>query len=196
MRRQRHAATAAWRGARDDGFRIARSCGHSRSSRPPPSGGAIAGRREHQRRHPPAAQPPQPAEDVVTVGYASVYYPGTTVAATASTVSLAAGEERTGVDFPLRLVRTARIEGQVVTPPGIRPQTVQLMMSPTSSGGSGASLELMTMNRVAPGPDGRFSFTAVPPGNYTSRRARRPGAGRHAGAAASSCLHRLRHPAR
>ena len=129
---------------------------------------------------PPMAPPPPPLdEDIVTVGYANVYYPGTTVAASASTVAVAAGEERSGVDFSLQLVRTAKIEGVVSVPAGIRPQAVQLMLAPTASGGSmGASLEMFTINRAAPGPDGKFSFTAVPPGEYTIiARATAPGAG-------------------
>jgi uncharacterized protein (DUF2141 family) len=119
---------------------------------------------------PPAAAAPRPItdEDIVTVGYANVYYPGTTSAASATTVTLTAGDERSGVDFSLQLVRTAQIEGVVSVPAGIQPQSVQLMLLPSASAGAAAaSLELFTLNRAAPGPDGRFSFNAVPPGDYT-----------------------------
>jgi protocatechuate 3,4-dioxygenase beta subunit len=109
--------------------------------------------------------------DATTVAYAGVFYPGTTSATSAATFTIAPGEERRGIDFPLKLVRTARVEGTVVPPPGVAPQAVQLMMMPaTTPGGlavSGAAIELMAMNRVVPGPDGKFQFTGVAPGDYT-----------------------------
>jgi hypothetical protein len=108
----------------------------------------------------------KPETETVTVGYASVYYPGTTVAASAGTVAVGPSEERTGVDFPLRLVRTARIEGMVVPPAGIRPQSVQLMLTPGGSSSS-AMGEMFTINRSPIDADGKFAFTAVPPGQYT-----------------------------
>ena len=119
-----------------------------------------------------APQAPQQRDaEATTVAYAGVFYPGATTATSASTVTIAAGEERRGVDFPLRLVRTARVEGIIVPPPGVAPQAVQIMMMPaTTSGGAAAStaaIEIMAMNRVVPGPDGKFQFTGVAPGDYT-----------------------------
>ena len=128
-----------------------------------------------------APQPPQQRDlEATTVAYAGVFYPGATVAASASSVTIAAGEERRGVDFPLKLVRTARVEGIIVPPPGVAPQAVQIMMMPsTTTGGAaaaGAAIEIMAMNRVVPGPDGKFQFTGVAPGDYTiSARVNGPG---------------------
>ena len=51
-----------------------------------------------------------------TVGYAAVFYPGTPVAAQAMPIKLGAAEERTGVDFPMALVQTARVEGSISCP--------------------------------------------------------------------------------
>jgi hypothetical protein len=125
----------------------------------------------------PAAMPaptpaPAPSVEKVTVAYAPVYYPGTTVASTAATVAVVAGEERTGVEFALRLVRTTTVEGMVVVPDGVSPQSVQLMMMPASQPGgasfaSMAGIEMLASQRVVPGPDGKFTYTAVPPGQYT-----------------------------
>jgi uncharacterized protein (DUF2141 family) len=109
----------------------------------------------------PQASAP-PAEPPVTVGYANVFFPGTTTASTAGTVSIEPGAERAGVDFALRLVRTARIEGMVLVPAGMRPQSVQLSLNPVG----GTVLDMFSFNRATPGPDGRFLFTAVPPGQY------------------------------
>ena len=69
----------------------------------------------------PLARPPDP----VTVAYASVYYPGTTVPANATPLTLAAGDERGSIDLAMQLVRTAHIDGVVVTPPGVPPPSVQ-----------------------------------------------------------------------
>ena len=43
--------------------------------------------------------------------FASTFYPGTPIAAQAGIVSLGRAEERTGIDFSLQLVPTARVEG-------------------------------------------------------------------------------------
>ena len=115
---------------------------------------------------------PKPDVEKVTVAYAPVYYPGTTVASTATMVTVTLGEDRGGVDFPLRLVRTAKIEGQVLAPEGIPPQSVQLMMMPANQAGLGntamtlAAAEQFATQRVMPGPDGKFTYNAVPPGTY------------------------------
>jgi hypothetical protein len=86
----------------------------------------------------------------------------------ASPVTLGQGEERMGVDFPLKLVRTAKLEGTVMVPSGVRPQSVQLMLTPASQAGSGgAGLDMLSINRTAPDAEGKFAFTAVPPGQYT-----------------------------
>jgi hypothetical protein len=116
-----------------------------------------------------AATPPASDDEKVTVAYAPVYYPGTTAASSALTVTIGAGEERTGLDFPLRLVRTTTVEGMVALPPGVTPQSVQLSMAPAAApGGMGlAGLEVIAMQRVAVGPDGKFTYTAIAPGQYT-----------------------------
>jgi hypothetical protein len=116
---------------------------------------------------PPPAPAPAPERDMgTTVAYAPVFYPGTTSAANAATITLAAGEERTGVDFALQLVRTARLEGVVTAPAGVAVQSTQLMLMPKIDGGGILAMPPMLM-RATPGPDGRFSYNAVPPGQYT-----------------------------
>jgi len=115
---------------------------------------------------------PKPDVEKVTVAYAPVYYPGTTVASTASMVTVGLGEDKGGLDFPLRLVRTAKIEGQVLAPEGVPPQSVQLMMvpagaiTPVNNFASMAAIEQLATQRVMPGPDGKFTYNAVPPGTY------------------------------
>ena len=96
-------------------------------------------------------------------------------------MTLGAGEERTGVDFGIQLVRTARIEGSVIASGGVSAQGVQLSLTPATQAGSPAVAlgGLNFLNRVTAGPDGKFTFTAVPPGQYTlNARANQPSGGR------------------
>ncbi len=109
----------------------------------------------------PATRPPDP----VTVAYTNVYYPGTTIPTSATPIAVTAGEERGGVDLAMQLVRTAHIDGLVVTPAGVPPPSVQLLL--VAGGGAAGGGMMVSFNRVVPGPDGRFSFTGVAPGEYT-----------------------------
>ncbi len=84
--------------------------------------------------------PADPGPRPRTVGYASVFYPGTSVAAQAVTIKLGVAEERTGVDFPLSLVPTAKVEGSVVVPEGVSPQSVMLQMIGSNPQGMHARL--------------------------------------------------------
>lgn len=116
---------------------------------------------------PPAGQPLPPPREPVTVGFAPVYFPGATSVSSAASVTLASGEERGGVDFSLQLVRTAKIEGTVIVPAGFSPQNVQLTMAATGAQAAPGVLGSTFLNRVTPAADGKFSYAAVPPGQYT-----------------------------
>jgi protocatechuate 3,4-dioxygenase beta subunit len=103
-------------------------------------------------------------------GFAPVCFPGSGSPPGASTITLAAGEERAAVDFQLQLVPLARIEGSVVNPSGALLQNVQVTLA---GAGDLAQIE----NRTARADrDGRFRLTSVPPGQYTliARAAVRP----------------------
>ncbi len=108
-----------------------------------------------------ASSRPQP----LTVTYATVYYPGTTTPTSAVPITVAAGEERAGVDLALQLVRTSRVEGIVSVPNGIPVQAVSLVMLP--AGGLTAGPAMISFNRVTPGPDGKFVYNGIAPGQYT-----------------------------
>jgi len=93
--------------------------------------------------------------------YAPVYYPGTTIAANASPVTLGPGEERSGVDVSLQLVPVSRVNGTVTGADG----------QPAAN----VSVQLVDVNQppglgtrsARSGPDGKFSFGAVAPGQYS-----------------------------
>lgn len=115
---------------------------------------------------PPAAAPGMPAAAVPpaaaqTVGYSSVYFPGTVDPSAASVVSLSAGEERTGINFSLQMVPTARIEGTVVDPDGRRVSAAQLTILPKSVVG-----DVFLMLPRATVVDGRFVASGISPGTY------------------------------
>jgi hypothetical protein len=102
------------------------------------------------------------AERASAVGYAAVYYPGVFGPSQAATIRLAAGEERAGVDFPLSLVPTARVEGTLALPEGFVAQQIMVQLVSNSPGVS--SLDMF--RRSTPAANGAFSFAGVPPGTY------------------------------
>lgn len=113
--------------------------------------------------------PLEPAGPPVTLGFAPVFYPGALAAANAATIALKSGDERQGIDFAVQFVRTATVEGTVVAPGSVRPESVQLLMLPRQTGspaGGNVSFTIASDNRRV-GPDGRFSLTGITPGAYT-----------------------------
>ncbi len=104
-------------------------------------------------------------EQEQSTAYAPVYYPGTTSASAASTVTLGVGEERSSVDFQLQLVPTSRVGGLVVSPDGALPQGTQVALVPTDRG-SMPAVPGLSNNVARVGGDGRFTFNNVTPGQY------------------------------
>jgi Carboxypeptidase regulatory-like domain len=109
-----------------------------------------------------ALQGQMPSGDEPVAGYAPVYYPGTATASGAASLTLGIGEEKLGVDFQLQVVAVARIEGTVISPSGVEPQNVQVMLINTGDDVAGIG-----NNSARPGRDGRFTLSNVPPGQYT-----------------------------
>lgn len=130
--------------------------------------------------------PPPPT----TLGFSQVFYPGANNAGGAVPITLQQGEERSNIDFPIALVRTAAIEGMVVVPGDVNPASVQLSltlkadMSVTEiampAGGAGNVMMFTTSSMVSGArrvnPDGTFTYGGVAPGAYVlSARANRQG---------------------
>jgi uncharacterized protein (DUF2141 family) len=118
----------------------------------------------------PALPSPDPA---INDGFALTYHPGTLNAAEAQTVTVSLGEETT-IAFAMALTRLARVSGTAVDWLG-RPAAgsfAQLVSNPgtITTGGAGSQVA----------PDGTFTLTAVPPGEYSLdvRTQLRPDAGR------------------
>ena len=113
--------------------------------------------------------PLEPDAPPVMVGYTAVFFPGVLTASQASPVTVRTGEERQGVDFAVQFVRTATVEGTVVAPGAVRPESVELLMLPRVTGapGIGGPAVFIAGSTRRVGPDGKFSFTGVTPGPYT-----------------------------
>ena len=113
------------------------------------------------------------------VTFAPTYYPGTATPASAVTITVRGGEERSGVDVAMQKVQTATVSGTVISGAGPLPQGINLQMQSTDEAGQGVALPSARV-----GVDGRFSLRAVPPGQYlitarataTERRAMPAGA--------------------
>lgn len=121
---------------------------------------------------PSPASAPAPAIDLAMPGplmtNAPVFYPGTSDIAAASPITIAAGEERSGVSFPLLLVRSATITGTIVAPPDAPAPAPQItLFAGNQQVLDGLGLNLASARRVGVGRDGKFSITGVPPGSCT-----------------------------
>ena len=139
-------------------------------AREPPSTTAPAGR---------AGQPR-------AVAPASMFYPGTPDLSSAMWITVGPGEEKTGIDIPLRFVPTARVEGTVSSALGPLPPNVEIrIVSFSRTTGVTIPLDINMLLPARPAPDGRFTFSGVPPGQYAVVATTRA-AGRGRGAAAGA----------
>lgn len=114
-----------------------------------------------------------------TVGYAPVFYPGTTTVTDATPVTVEAGQERAGIDLQIQFVPTAHISGRVIGPdgapfPGVSIRVALVGDSAVPLGDFGFSL----LSGGTSDATGRFVLTGVLPGDYMLQaRANSPMAG-------------------
>jgi uncharacterized protein (DUF2141 family) len=101
------------------------------------------------------------------VALASTFYPGTTVPGEAAMVTVGGGEERAGIDFPLRVVPTARIAGTLIAPDsGQIPSGLQVSLM-AADAVSFADRMVDVFRNTAVKSDGSFTFVDIAPGQYT-----------------------------
>jgi protocatechuate 3,4-dioxygenase beta subunit len=109
----------------------------------------------------------QADKDAGSVGYAPVFYPGTTVLAEAGQIPLGVAEERGGIDFALQTVPTARVHGTVSLPDGVPPAVQVQMVSVAGAGNTpGLAFGLDGFRSTRADAQGKFSFPPMPPGTY------------------------------
>ena len=98
------------------------------------------------------------------VGYAPVYFPGTPDLSRATSVKLAAAEEKGGLNITLDVVPTARIDVVPTVPDNGNRQSLQVYLMARQATPAGAA-GMTTGRRDA---DGHVIFNGVTPGNYTA----------------------------
>jgi hypothetical protein len=109
-------------------------------------------------------------EDGRPLAFATMFYPNSPVSTRATGVTIASGEERSGIDFALRAVPTSKVSGTAMGPEGAVPN-LQLTLVPAEADETATAME--TLNGFSDG-QGKFTIDGVPPGNYILRATRMP----------------------
>jgi len=133
-----------------------------------------------------SGQPAQPGTTAVTAagpppaqaiyGYEPTYYPGVSDPTAATMVTVAPGEERTGIDLTVRQITTARIQGSVVRNDGLPVIGAQIALMREGDSVSVSSQLDTGGTRASVDARGQFTLPSVRPGRYvlTARAASRP----------------------
>ena len=106
--------------------------------------------------------------DVVTLDntvktFAPRFHPDAASAARATKVTLAPGDDKTGVDVAVDLVRATRVSGRIVgAQSAVQASAVRLL--PATDAESG--IDFTQISPMLVQADGRFDFAPVPPGQY------------------------------
>jgi hypothetical protein len=114
-----------------------------------------------------SSPPPEAAAPLApgTYAYAATFYPGTPIPDPATAIALDAGDERVGIDIPVRLTRMATIQGTLTMPDGSVP-TIQLAIRTDGLRLPSLIGSVPTLS-VETGPSSRtFTYTNVAPGRY------------------------------
>jgi hypothetical protein len=98
-----------------------------------------------------------------TSGYAPTYFPGTASPGDAQRVSVAIGQEMTGVDISLLPVRLARVTGQAMSSDGRPLGGAMIMLMPASRDGGFA----MPGGSSRTSASGQFTLNGIAPGDYS-----------------------------
>ena len=102
-----------------------------------------------------------------TIGYAPVYYPGTTSQTDAAPITIGPGDERTDIDIMARPVPMTRIDGVVIGPDGQPVPGVSIQLRAEDRVETVTSMVGALARSVTSRPDGTFSVTGLAPGRYT-----------------------------
>ena len=118
------------------------------------------------------AAPPMLAADGSLAMYPMLFYSQVPTAADATTIELAAGETRTGIDFQIRPLPTVRVSGIVSGPDGPVGMLALRLVRPGADQTLGSvGFEVATTVADA---SGAFTFLGVPPGQFVVRALKLP----------------------
>jgi hypothetical protein len=117
------------------------------------------------------ATPPPVAGEKVFV-YPSVFYPASSLPSQATVISLASGQQRSGVDFALVPVRTSRVAGELLGPNGPEAHTA-MQLVPAGAEEMQRDYDFVTASTYSDAT-GRFTFLGVPAGQYQVRALKVP----------------------
>jgi hypothetical protein len=103
--------------------------------------------------------------------FQTVFYPGAAAPAQASVLTLTSGEERTDLNFQLRLIPTSRVSGTATGPDGPVANLGVRLVVPGDGSISESEFDVATAVSKA---DGSFAFYGVPPGQFLLRASKQP----------------------
>jgi len=109
--------------------------------------------------------PAVPGPRKPTVGYVPVYFPGTTALSNATPITIEAGQERSGVDFQIQLIATARIEGTVYGPD--RSPAAGVSVRVAGRGQVAGPMDFMLIVSSMSDAKGHYALNGVAPGAYS-----------------------------
>ncbi|PYR40270.1 MAG: hypothetical protein DMF93_11500, partial [Acidobacteria bacterium] len=102
----------------------------------------------------------------VVMGYATTYFPGTTVVANARRIPLTVGQEAVNIDFSLVPGRTVTASGTAFDSQG-RPLAGQQVMLTQEMRAPGGMMVMSASGGTAIAADGTFRLPNITPGEYT-----------------------------
>jgi hypothetical protein len=105
------------------------------------------------------------------MAYQTTFFPGAAVPAQASLVTLKSGDERSDVNFQLRLIPTSRVSGRAVGPDGPLGNLGIRLVVPGDGVVSESEFDVAT---AITKPDGTFAFFGVPPGQFLLKAQKQP----------------------
>lgn len=97
--------------------------------------------------------------------YAATFYPGVASPEGATRITLEPGLPRENIDFPLSIIKPARVSGRIVSHDNKPLYSGAVVMSPFRADRAAS----FTITRVDIKPDGNYEFFNVPPGRFIIR---------------------------
>ena len=97
--------------------------------------------------------------------YAATFYPGVSSPEGATRITLEPGQPRENIDFPLTIVKPARVSGKIASFDNQQLYSGAVVMSPYRADRAAS----FTITRVDIRPDGNYEFFNVPPGRFIIR---------------------------